>query len=156
MELYLNDCIECYKISFRKTFASASSVIHHLYRNNKLGIYIKDNNVIGVFSIDQNNFIWDFCIKKEFQGQGYGKRMLNLIKNNHNHDMKKLKLKVWMNNERAISLYMGMGFNIVKKIPHGKKTILFLEKNVTKRKYVVLNNEQFFYPTGNTSISDIT
>ncbi|MFT4806564.1 MAG: hypothetical protein ACI9YE_003800, partial [Psychroserpens sp.] len=96
MKEYLNDCVICYQRSFKKSFASSLFTINELYNNNKLGMYVINNILIGMYSIDSNYLLSDFCIQEEYQGLGYGKRMLNLINNSPELDIQKLQLKVWL------------------------------------------------------------
>ncbi|HKO82255.1 MAG TPA: GNAT family N-acetyltransferase, partial [Chitinophagaceae bacterium] len=58
-------------------------------------------------------YLGSFTIKKDFQGKGFGKKILEDIKANaFKQDKKRIELTVDLNNAAAISLYKKAGFDI--------------------------------------------
>ena len=77
------------------------------------GIYSGDN-LVAVFYLDDEKpdlFIRGLEIKEEFRGKGYGKKVLDLIRNYaKSKKYKFLTLNFYKSNDIAKKLYIGYGF----------------------------------------------
>lgn len=92
-------------------------------------ILLVDKKEIGYAHIDfENDKHWfGICLLSEYQGKGYGKKMMNFVFNHPN--IKKLDnvyLSVDKNNLNAIELYKLFDFNIIFE----KDTYYLMMKNI--------------------------
>lgn len=76
-------------------------------------ILLKDDELIGSVAL-KGNEIDDLLVKKEYQGQGYGRQILLWALENINSDTVILHVAEW--NQRALSLYKSVGFEVTKTI----------------------------------------
>ena len=100
-----------------------------LTKNRKTFVYTKDEEYIGEISIVFNKndedysisgirlYISRIIVKKEFRGQGYGKKLMNyIIEYAKKEGYKELSLGVNLDNYIALKLYVGLGFNKIQYI----------------------------------------
>lgn len=72
---------------------------------------------------------WGYIGDKEYWGKGVGKRMINyIIEVAKETNLKIIYLKVLKSNDRAISLYSKMGFEIIKE--KGNSNELYMRLNI--------------------------
>lgn len=76
-------------------------------------LLIEDGELIGSVAL-KGNEIDDLLVKKEYQGRGYGRQILIWALENINSSNIILHVAEW--NERAVSLYKSVGFEITKTI----------------------------------------
>lgn len=74
-------------------------------------IYIyEENNVIKAFiGVIEGNYIAGLFVKKEYQGQGIGKKLIDYCKSKYLH----LKLDVFIKNKNAVNFYYKNGFKVL-------------------------------------------
>ena len=100
-----------------------------LTKNRKTFVYTKDEEYIGEISVVFNKndedysipgmrlYISRIIVKKEFRGQGYGKKLMNyIIEYAKKEGYKELSLGVNLDNYIALKLYVGLGFNKIQYI----------------------------------------
>lgn len=97
------------------------------YYLDKGAIFIElDNKPIGYGQIiveDKKAVLVNFGIIEKFRKKGYGKMLLSYLLNIAiDNDFSKVSLKVDSNNERALNLYLSLGFNVKRTIYTWKKT----------------------------------
>jgi ribosomal protein S18 acetylase RimI-like enzyme len=80
--------------------------------------------------------LYSICIHPDFSGKGYAREYLK-IRLSSFKDKRAVTLEVRADNKRAIGLYQGLGFSILKKLPgyylddgHGLKMIKYLDRNI--------------------------
>ncbi|MGN0973802.1 MAG: ribosomal protein S18-alanine N-acetyltransferase [Bacilli bacterium] len=102
---------------------------------NKYFILFQKNKIIGflnIFEIYDKIEIVNINIKKEYQGKGYSKLLMDkLIIYSNNHNIKNITLEVNSNNSIAINLYKKYRFKEVairKKYYNGTDGILMERK----------------------------
>jgi ribosomal protein S18 acetylase RimI-like enzyme len=90
-----------------------------LKHSNTFAIIV-DGNIVGSIMIYDNDdvnkksYIPLLAIKKDFQGLGYSKKLLNLaIQQASNSKMNTIYVKTWYGNKLAAKLYQSLGFSLV-------------------------------------------
>lgn len=73
---------------------------------------IIDTQIAGFVSIVNRNYIGALYISKDFQGQGYGKQLLEFCVKKYRH----LTLNVYVKNKRAVEFYKRNGFTILREM----------------------------------------
>lgn len=93
-------------------------------QNSRFYVISKSNKILGCCGASfegKNTWLYDFGVRKEFQGQGHGKHILQLVihdlrnapvSSKHTH---KFLLHVNGTNEAAFSLYTEFGFEVVEQ-----------------------------------------
>ncbi|MBU3104658.1 GNAT family N-acetyltransferase [Clostridium gasigenes] len=82
---------------------------------NKDNIFLllDGKDLIGAVSLI-NNEIDDLIVNEKYQGNGYGKKLLNFAINYYqNNDVENISLGVVQWNDKAIKIYMSVGFKAV-------------------------------------------
>ena len=100
-----------------------------LNKNRMTFVYTKDEEYIGELSIVFNKndedysipgirlYISRIIVKKEFRGQGYGKKLMNhIIEYAKREGYKELSLGVNLDNYIALKLYVELGFDKIQYI----------------------------------------
>lgn len=82
-------------------------------------VYIENDEVKGFISILNNEYIGALFVKKEYQRQGIGRKLINFVKEKEKYD--KLILHVYEKNINAILFYTELGFKN-QKIQIDEKT----------------------------------
>lgn len=82
-------------------------------------VYTENDEVKGFISILNNEYIGALFVKKEYQRQGIGRKLINFVKEKEKYD--KLILHVYEKNINAILFYTALGFKN-KKIQIDEKT----------------------------------
>lgn len=81
-------------------------------------VYIIDDKIIGFISTICDGYsleILNFAIIKEYQNQGYGKKILSSILNDFSaRGVVNMILEVRKSNEKAIKLYEKLGFRTIR------------------------------------------
>jgi len=80
---------------------------------DRVFILLKDDELIGSVAL-KGNEIDDLLVKKEYQGQGYGRQILLWALENINSSNIILHVAEW--NVRAVRLYKSVGFEVTKTI----------------------------------------
>ena len=114
------------KISGEKIFLSSKGIkeeieMYFSRRDKTLVILDIDGEIAGYMGYmvkknKQKNFTYldDIFVKKEFRGQGYGKKLVKyFMKISKEKGIEKMGLGVRVENENAIKLYKKLGFNII-------------------------------------------
>jgi RimJ/RimL family protein N-acetyltransferase len=92
-----------------------------------------DHNPIGVTGLKNVTATaaeyWGYIGEKKYWGRGIGKQMMQFIEAEAVHrKLSTIYLNVTKENERAISLYEKMGFQVIEK----KQSLLYMEKQLRK------------------------
>lgn len=82
-------------------------------------LYETNDEIKGFISILNNEYIGALFVKKEYQRQGIGRKLINFVKEKEKYD--KLILHVYEKNINAILFYTALGFKN-KKIQIDEKT----------------------------------
>lgn len=82
-------------------------------------VYTENDEVKGFISILNNEYIGALFVKREYQRQGIGRKLINFVKEKEKYD--KLILHVYEKNINAILFYTALGFKN-KKIQIDEKT----------------------------------
>ena len=106
-EVSYNDILSLFK-EYKEDYIISMS------NNSKYYAYELNNSYIGficILDLDTELEIIDVFVLPEFQGNGYGDKLLKFILDNYND--RNYFLEVNVNNEKAINLYKKNGFNIL-------------------------------------------
>lgn len=111
-EVSYNDILSLFK-DYKEDYIISMS------NNSKYYAYELNNSYIGficILDLDTELEIIDVFVLPEFQGNGYGDRLLKYILDNYKD--RNYFLEVNVNNEKAINLYKKNGFNILTTRKH--------------------------------------
>ncbi|WP_409200315.1 GNAT family N-acetyltransferase [Methanobrevibacter sp. DSM 116169] len=108
--IWLKTNIETHNYIPSKYWINKTNQVKELLLLADIYIYEENNNIKGFIGLNNNN-IEGLFIKKEFQSQNIGTKLLNFIKTKHNS----LTLKVYTKNKIAIKFYKKNNFKIIKK-----------------------------------------
>ena len=108
-----------HKLTDSKTYSAGTSIKEwedEFNKNNSsIFIILKDETAIGDFSYDKNSDetvdITGFAIEPQFQGQGIGKKVIEIVMEDLK-DVKTIRLFTHPENSHAIKLYLSFGFVI--------------------------------------------
>lgn len=114
MQTYLDMAFDRDKL--KSELSNPQSTFFFLYKDDELAGYVKLNE--GEAQTDLNDpqalEIERIYVKKEFQGQGLGKVLMqNAIEIAQNKKMRWVWLGVWEKNANAISFYQRSGFRVI-------------------------------------------
>ncbi len=111
-EVSYNDILSLFK-DYKEDYVISMS------NNSKYYAYELNNSYIGficILDLDTELEIIDVFVLPEFQGNGYGDKLLKYILDNYKD--RNYFLEVNVNNEKAINLYKKNGFNILTTRKH--------------------------------------
>jgi ribosomal protein S18 acetylase RimI-like enzyme/sugar phosphate isomerase/epimerase len=118
------------KISFRYFETRGEEVLkNHVFTF----LAFQNGTAVGYGHLDrEDGIVWlGIVVKKEFQGQGFGAKIMQiLISKGKALKIKKIRLSVDNDNQKAISLYKKQGFEIISK---QKKNSILQKKLVNSR-----------------------
>ncbi|MDF2880326.1 MAG: acetyltransferase [Clostridiaceae bacterium] len=103
---------------FHDSYEEAESFVSKTFNSDTRRQYIAtvNNEPVGMCSVnfeDKESSIFGLGILPEYQGNGYGKQMLNLIlRNTAEENIKNIFIEVDSTNEKAFNLYKNNGFEI--------------------------------------------
>ena len=111
-EVSYNDILSLFK-DYKEDYVISMS------NNSKYYAYELNNSYIGficILDLDTELEIIDVFVMPEYQGNGYGDKLLKYILDNYKN--RNYFLEVNVNNEKAINLYKKNGFNILTTRKH--------------------------------------
>ena len=73
-------------------------------------VYEENNEIVGFIGL-VDGYIAGIFVKKDMQGRGIGKNLINTVKEKY----KELTLNVYEKNAKAIDFYKSIGFEIIKR-----------------------------------------
>ncbi|MFU0790621.1 N-acetyltransferase [Virgibacillus proomii] len=74
-------------------------------------VITEENKVVGFISM-VDNYLAALFVDYQYQGKGYGKRLLHFIKEKR----EQIDLKVYQKNKRAVSFYLKNGFELCEEL----------------------------------------
>lgn len=115
--------------AFHSNREEACGMIEANFQSSVRNLYsiIYENNIVGMIGVlaeTDRQYIYGFCIDKEYRGRGLGRKSLNLIveKCLQEDNMKEICLEVQTDNENALGLYRGVGFELVTEFKYYRKS----------------------------------
>jgi ribosomal protein S18 acetylase RimI-like enzyme len=114
---------------FHDSYEEAESFVLKTFNSHTRRQYIAtvNNEPVGMCSVnfeDKDSSIFGLGILPEYQGNGYGKQMLNLIlRNTAEENIKNIFIEVDSTNEKAFNLYKNNGFEIEVAFEYYRKGI---------------------------------
>jgi len=117
-ELYMNPEINPFLLYDTMEKEEFQPIFDELMAQNQLFIYESENQRIGMFKLvfqkhrDAHKvYLGGVAVHTSFMGKGFGKKMLNEIKDYcFNKNIKRIELSVATFNEKALKLYESVGF----------------------------------------------
>ena len=109
-------------------------------KHHEIFVSYLDQKIIGFvfykFKDNESNFIGQFQIKKDFQGKGYGKNLVNfLVHDCYECGKKNLYCNITQDNLNAIKFYSGLGFQHVGFSEESNEVLIYkLDVNEYKRR----------------------
>lgn len=114
----ISEIIKLNMAVFNEDYTSSSSLVTESINSKKIEAYVAktDSELIGVCNVNlesEDVSIFGLGISPEYQGNGFGKEMLNLIiKKLLNMNISSITLEVDSSNNKAFNLYTKNGFTI--------------------------------------------
>ena len=112
MGIWLESTIYAHKFISKEYWNENYNIVKDVYiPMSKTFIYEDNDDIRGFISIINNDFIGALFVEKNYQSQGIGKSLIDYAKNLYDN----LSLAVYKENEKAISLYKKLGFNVIEE-----------------------------------------
>lgn len=108
IKIWLLTNISAHDFIKREYWENNQEYVKEALKNSEVYVYDLDDEILGFIGLE-DNYIQGIFVRKDKQSMGIGKELLNYAKN----IKKKLELKVYKKNERAVKFYINEGFNIV-------------------------------------------
>ena len=112
MGIWLESTIYAHKFISKEYWNENYNIVKDVYiPMSKTFIYEDNDDIRGFISVINNDFIGALFVKKNHQGQGIGKNLIDYAKNLYDN----LSLAVYKENEKALEFYKKMGFKIISE-----------------------------------------
>ena len=112
MGIWLESTIYAHKFISKEYWNENYNIVKDVYIPiSKTFVYEDNDDIRGFISVINNDFIGALFVEKNYQGQGIGKSLIDYAKNLYDN----LSLAVYKENEKAISLYKKLGFNVIEE-----------------------------------------
>ena len=112
MEIWLESTIDAHKFISKEYWNENYNIVKDMYIPiSKTFVYEDNDDIRGFISVINNDFIGALFVKKNHQGQGIGKNLIDYAKNLYDN----LSLAVYQENEKALEFYKKMEFKIISE-----------------------------------------
>ncbi len=134
IEVYISGYSDMDKYHYTRS-RDIKRYIKWLFKRDKNGFFVaKDGEkIIGFVACDANwngiGAIHEIVVRKEYQGRGIGKKLMEKCLAYLSKYVDKIELYVGSENERAINFYKKFGFKIVHDFGYWTKMIKILKSN---------------------------
>lgn len=129
MNLWYKETINCHSFIKKEYWDKVYEVVKKEYiSTSETYVYELNGEIIGFVSLIEKEFLGAIFIKYEYQNKGYGKALINFVKENRN----KIILRVYEKNKKAVEFYSRNKFiiiNMKENIKISEKEYLMLWKN---------------------------
>ena len=111
MKIWIDTNVDAHNFIQKEYWINNYELVKQMLPAADIYIY-EENNVIKAFIGGiEGNYIAGLFVKKEYQGQGIGKKLINYCKSKYLH----LKLDVFIKNKNAVNFYYKNGFKVLDK-----------------------------------------
>ena len=111
MEIWLETNINAHDFIEKDYWINNFDLVKKLLPDAKVYIFEENNIIKGFLGVIEDGYIAGLFVKKEYQREGIGKKLIEYIKPKYNQ----LKLDVYIKNKNAIKFYIKNDFKVVSE-----------------------------------------
>ncbi|MBZ0312417.1 N-acetyltransferase [Clostridium butyricum] len=109
MKIWINTNMDAHNFIQKEYWINNYELVKQMLPIADIYIY-EENNVIKAFiGVIEGNYIAGLFVKKEYQGEGIGKKLIDYCKSKYLY----LKLDVFIKNKNAVNFYYKNGFKVL-------------------------------------------
>lgn len=112
MEIWLETNIDSHDFIEKKYWIQNYDLVKELLKEADVYIFEENNIIKGFVGIVENNYIGGIFVKKNYQREGIGKKLIDFCKNKYSY----LTLHVFKKNHKAINFYNKNDFMILDEL----------------------------------------
>lgn len=109
MKIWLDTNIEAHDFIQKEYWINNYDLVKQMLPLADIYIFEENNVIKGFIGITEGNYIAGLFVKKEYQGKGIGKNLIDYCKCKYLF----LKLDVFMKNKNAVNFYNKNGFKVL-------------------------------------------
>lgn len=112
MRIWLETNIDAHDFIDKKYWIQNYDLVKELLKEADVYIFEENNIIKGFVGIVENNYIGGIFVKKNYQREGIGKKLIDFCKNKYSY----LTLHVFKKNHKAINFYNKNDFMILDEL----------------------------------------
>ncbi len=112
MNIWLETNIDAHGFIDKKYWTKNYDLVKELLKEVDVYIFEEDDVIKGFVGIVENNYIGGIFVKKNYQREGIGKKLIDFCKNKYSY----LTLHVFTKNQKAINFYNKNDFMILEEL----------------------------------------
>lgn len=112
MRIWLETNIDAHDFIDKKYWIQNYDLVKELLKEADVYIFEENNIIKGFVGIVENNYIGGIFVKKNYQREGIGKKLIDFCKNKYSY----LTLHVFKKNHKAINFYNKNDFMILEEL----------------------------------------
>lgn len=109
MEIWLDTNIEAHNFIPKEYWKDNFELVKQMLPSADIYIFEENNVIKGFIGIVEQNYIAGLFVKKEYQREGVGKKLIEYCKSKYAH----LTLHVFTRNTSAVKFYMKNNFKVI-------------------------------------------
>lgn len=112
MKIWLETNIDAHDFICKEYWIKNYDLVRELLKEADVYIFEEEDVVKGFIGVVENNYIGGIFVKKEYQRDGVGQRLIDFCKATYSC----LTLNVFIKNKRAINFYNKNGFVVLEEL----------------------------------------
>ncbi|OOM77650.1 putative N-acetyltransferase YjaB [Clostridium puniceum] len=109
MKIWIDTNIDAHNFIKKEYWINNYDLVKQMLPSADIYIF-EENNVIKAFiGVIEGNYIAGLFVKKEYQGEGIGQKLIEYCKSKYFH----LKLDLFIKNKNAVNFYLKNGFKVL-------------------------------------------
>ena len=112
MAIWLSSTIQAHDFISEEYWNKSYDLVKNTYLpQSETYVYTENGDILGFISIINKEFIGALFIKREYQGKGIGKELIEFVKSHYDV----LSLAVYKENKDAVNFYINRGFKSISE-----------------------------------------
>lgn len=112
MKIWLETNIDAHNFIDKEYWIKNYDLVKELLKDADVYVFEEDSIVKGFVGVVGNNYIGGIFVKKEYQREGIGQRLMDFCKSKYTH----LTLHAFTKNKKAINFYNKNAFVVLKEL----------------------------------------
>lgn len=114
MQIWLETNIDAHNFVPKEYWIDNFDMVKEILPSAEIYIYQEHNSIKGFIGVVDGNYIAGLFVRKEYQGEGIGKKLINYCKSKHSY----LILDVFVENKKAVDFYRKNDFIVKAECVH--------------------------------------
>lgn len=111
MQIWLNTNIDAHDFIPKEYWINNFDLVMHMMPSADIYVFDEENIIKGFIGIVEKNYVAGLFVKKEYQREGVGCKLIEYCKSKYKH----LKLDVFEKNKSALNFYYKNKFKVLDK-----------------------------------------